>query len=232
MTLRSIRAPRVPALGQRTLALLIALALQISFLFLLAQTVLEPSLAVHQLARELTLTLRRLPMTRLQAPPRQARAAPQISVIRPEVTPPIQAPSTSSVIPIIPPGAIQGFGQALNDCAPQNYANLPEDQKAKCTRPGAGVAMQQAPNLMGVPSQVKDEAHWQAELAREQSPALLPCGSFINVACLLGKIADGTWTDFGDPRTWPHYAVKQLAPEDFYKIEKEYDDRRRMEMRQ
>jgi hypothetical protein len=48
----------------------------------------------------------------------------------------------------------------------------------------------------------------------------------------LGKIADGTWTDFGDPRTWPHYAVKQLAPEDFYKIEKEYDDRRRMEMRQ
>lgn len=76
---------------------------------------------------------------------------------------------------------------------------------------------------MGSPSHVKDEVHWQAELARKQSPALLPCNGFLNVACFLGKIADGTWTDYGDPRTWPNYAVKQLPPEDFYKIEKEYD---------
>jgi hypothetical protein len=115
-------------------------------------------------------------------------------------------------------------GRRLNNCAPENYANLPEDQRAKCQHPGAGVAIQQLPNLMGSPSHVKDEAHWQTELARKQSPTLLPCGGFINVACLLGKIADGTWTDYGDPRTWPNYAVKQLAPEDFYKIEKEYDD--------
>jgi hypothetical protein len=76
---------------------------------------------------------------------------------------------------------------------------------------------------MGSPSHVKDEAHWQDEWAREQSPPLLPCGGFINVLCFLGKIADGSWRDFGDPSTWPHYAVKQLAPEDFYKIEKQYD---------
>ena len=217
-------ASRVPPLGQRTLALLIALALQISFLLLLAQAVLKPSLVVRQLARELTLTLHPLPAPRLPAPSRPARPAPQITVIRPEVAPPVQAPSASSVIPIVPPGALQGFGQALNNCAPENYANLPEDQKALCTRPGAGVAVQQAPNLMGVPSQVKDEAHWQDELAREQSPVLLPCGGFINVVCLLGKIADGTLSDYGDPRTWPNYAVKQLPPEDFYKIEKQYDE--------
>lgn len=112
----------------------------------------------------------------------------------------------------------------MNNCAPQDYANLPEDQKALCTRPGQGVAVQSAPNLMGVPSAVKDEAHWQAELARKQSPALLPCNGFLNVACVLGKIADGTLADYGDPRTWPNYAVKQLTPEDFYKIEKQYDD--------
>ena len=81
-----------------------------------------------------------------------------------------------------------------------------------------------AQNLMGVPSQVKDEAHWQEELAHEQSPPILPCAGFLNVACLLGKIADGTLSDYGDPRTWPIYAVKKLPPEDFYKIEKEYDD--------
>ncbi|HEX4106322.1 MAG TPA: hypothetical protein VHX92_08840 [Rhizomicrobium sp.] len=213
-------APR--AVGQRTFALLIALALQISFLLLLAQAVLKPSLVVRQLARELTLTLHPLPMPRLPAPTRAV--APQITVIRPDVTAPAQAPSSSSVIPIVPLGALQGFGQALNNCAPENYANLPEDKKALCSRPGAGVAVQQAPNLMGVPSHVKDEAHWQAELGHEQSATLLPCGGFLNIACLLGKIADGTLSDYGDPRTWPTYETKQLQPEDFYKIQQAYDD--------
>jgi hypothetical protein len=222
-------APR--AVGQRTFALLIALALQISFLLLLAQA-LKPPLVVRQLARELTLTLRPLPVPRLPVPrssgprlPAPTRAvAPQITVIHPEVTAPAPAPSASSVIPIVPPEALQGFGQALNDCAPENYANLPEDKKALCTRPSAGVAVQQAPNLMGVPSHVKDEAHWQAELGHEQSATLLPCGGFLNIACLLGKIADGTLSDYGDPRTWPTYETKQLQPEDFYKIQQAYDD--------
>ena len=92
-------------------------------------------------------------------------------MIRPEVSLPIQAPSASSkVIPIVPPGAIQGFGQALNNCAPENYANLPEDQKALCTRPGAGVAVQQAPNLPWASGRmVKDQAaRWASALAHER----------------------------------------------------------------
>jgi len=233
MKLRSIRASPVPALGQRTLALFVALALQISFLLLLAQAGLKPSLAVRQQARELTLTLPRLPRTRLQAP--SGRVAPGrqgiLSAIRPEVTPPTPAPSTSSVIPLIPPSAIQGFGQALNDCAPENYANLPEDQKAKCTRPGEGAAVQGVPDLMGAPSAVKDPARWANALAHEQSPPWLACTMAIpglggpapafDSICLAKAFADGTLTD---PMAWPTYETKQLQPEDFYKIEQAYDE--------
>jgi hypothetical protein len=77
---------------------------------------------------------------------------------------------------------------------------------------------------MGAPSHVKDEAHWREEWARETSPTNFPCGGFLNIACLLGKIADGSLSDCGNPRTWPHDALKQLPPEDFYKVEEAYDD--------
>jgi hypothetical protein len=173
MSLRPIRASRVPPLGQRTLALLVALALQISFLLLLAQPVLKPSLAMRQQAREMMLILPRL---RVPAPSRPALRAPSIpSSIRPEVTPPTQAPSASSVIPLIPPGAVQGFGQALNDCAPENYARLPDDKKALCNRPGAGVAVRQAPNLMGAPPPVRNNDIWAAQLAARNTPLRVDC---------------------------------------------------------
>jgi hypothetical protein len=70
---------------------------------------------------------------------------------------------------------------------------------------------------------VKDEAHWQQEWARVHSPGLLPCGGFLDLICLLSKIMDGSLDDFGDPAKWPVYAVKQLPPEDFYKIQQTYD---------
>lgn len=78
------------------------------------------------------------------------------------------------------------------------------------------------PDLMGRPSRVKNEAIWQAELARAHSPALLPCLGGLDVMCMLMKIADGSLSDFGDPKTWPIYQTKQLPPEDFYKIEQAY----------
>src|SRR5665213_3313419 len=194
MKLRSIRASRVPALGQRTLALFVALALQISFLLLLAQAGLKPS-SVRQPDREMTLTLRPLPTARLAAPSRAARPAPQITVIRPEVTAPTQAPSAFSVIPIIPPGAIQGFGQALNDCAPQNYADLPEDRKANCTRPGAGVAVQQAPNLMGAPPPVRNNDIWAAQLAARNTPLRVDCTHLATQALGAGHESTSVFVD-------------------------------------
>jgi hypothetical protein len=82
-------------------------------------------------------------------------------------------PPTEPVAPS--PDAIQGFGQALNNCAPENYATLPEDQRAKCQRPGAGIAVEQAPNLMDVPSHVENNDYWAAQLAARNSPERVDC---------------------------------------------------------
>jgi hypothetical protein len=156
-----------------------------------------------------------------EAVPPHAREAPPATA-----TPPLFVPPPTSVRPSpeAPPAqALQNFGQALQDCTPGNYENLPPERKARCTRPGEGVAVQQLPNPMGSPSHVKDEAHWEEVWAREQSPAMLPCLGFVDVICLLKKVAEGSLDDYGDPRTWPHYEVEQLPKGDFYKIEQAYD---------
>jgi len=136
-----------------------ALLLQVGFLFLMLQALKTAPLR-HELSRELTLILPRLPVVVPAPAPAQNAAPPQNRVILPEVTAPVppEASTTPAFQSITPPSSIQGFGQALNNCAPENYANLTEDQKALCTRPGAGVTVQSAPNLMGAPSEVKDPA--------------------------------------------------------------------------
>jgi hypothetical protein len=170
------------------------------------------------LARELTLILSRLPVAATPTASRATSSKTRTPIL-PQSPQPV-VPEVSATPPAVAPG-IATFGQSLFGCAPEAYASLTPDRQIRCPRPSAGVAIQEAPNLMGGPSHVKDEAHWQAELAREQSPALLPCG--FNLMCLLGKIADGSLSDFGDPRTWPNYEIKQLQPEDFYKVEQAYD---------
>jgi len=198
-----------------------ALLLQGGFILILMASlpVLRPP---AQLARELTLFLPRPTPAQPRSGSATLQAAPVI--ITPALPQPLER-TVPGVVPAAPapiPG-LQNFGQALNGCAPEQYARLTPEQQALCPRPGAGVAIQEFSNLMGAPSHVKDEAHWRDEWAREQSPALLPCGGFVNVMCLLGKIADGSLGDYGDPSRWPHYAVKQLASEDFYKVEQAYD---------
>jgi hypothetical protein len=189
-------------------------------LFLSSTAAFRPPLAA---GRELILSLPRLihpipsPIPSRTAPRTQTQAMP----LAPSPLPQTALPSAAAPPAVLP--GLENFGQVLNGCAPEKYASLPPDQKARCSRPGAGVALQELPNLMGSPSHVKDEAHWQAEWAREVSPALLPCGGFVDLICVLGKIADGSLGDYDDPSRWPSYAVKQLAPEDFYKAEQAYD---------
>jgi hypothetical protein len=52
---------------------------------------------------------------------------------------------------------------------------------------------------------------------------MLPCLGGLNVLCLVSKILDGSVSDFTDPATWPNYAVKEIPPEDFAKIEQAYE---------
>ena len=74
--------------------------------------------------------------------------------------------------------------------------------------------------------QVQRDAGYDTEDAEirapAHSPALLPCLGGLDVMCMLMKTADGSLSDFGDPKTWPIYQTKQLPPEDFYKIEQAY----------
>jgi hypothetical protein len=116
-----------PSLSRRLASASGALFVQGVFLLLLLYAT-PKFLPSTKFERETTLILPRLQKAhplpikiapRMAAPPLEKRPNPGISA-------PITRPSTSFV-PIIPPSAIQGFGQELNNCTPEKYATLPED---------------------------------------------------------------------------------------------------------
>jgi hypothetical protein len=213
----------VTGVRERLPAAILALAIQALLLGLLlyAFPLTAPN---RHAARETLLLLPRL----IQPPP---SAAPSTIDARgparaPVIAPPIFVPPPSATTPpgaVMPAPDVQALGRSLFNCAPENYANLSAEDRARCARPGDGMAVAQPPNLLGGKSHVKDEAHWQEELAREQSPTVLPCMGGLDVLCLLEKVATNRMGDFTDPRTWPRYDVKQIPPEDFKKIEEAYD---------
>jgi hypothetical protein len=205
---------------------LFAILVQAGFLALLILS-RSPAPTPEKLSRELTLFLPRLatpPPPRPATRPAPGSAPPQTPVraFPPAVIAPApSAPSTEQ---------LRSLGQSLLGCAPETWSSQTPDQRARCPRPGEGVAIQDAPNLMGTRSQVKDEAHWEAELARKKSPMWVPCttaadkphGAAVGFSplCLLAMASEGALTD---PRDWPVYETNRLTPEDFYKIEQAYD---------
>lgn len=208
---------------ERIAGAVLAVAMQAGFLALLilSRPVFAPP---PNAAHELTFILPRLEPEAAPLPLRTAPLFAPMPAVR--LPPPPMAPPGASVpdmhaLPATPD--LRALGQSIFGCRVDLWANLTAEQRARCPRPGEGVAIQDAPNLMGTRSHVKDEAHWEDEWAREKSPPLLPCGGFVDVLCLLGKIADGSLSDYGDPKTWPHYEVQQLSKEDFYKVEQAYD---------
>jgi hypothetical protein len=110
---------------------------------------------------------------------------------RPEPTSPVtQAPtpptSATAPITIATPEALRGFGEALNGCAPERYADLALAQKARCGKPGEGLAVKNAPNLMGEKSQVKNGLYWQEEFNEAHwQPRLCQPGDGIVAFCLM-----------------------------------------------
>ncbi|HEU4550926.1 MAG TPA: hypothetical protein VFS01_14595 [Rhizomicrobium sp.] len=191
----------------------------------------QAGLLLPFLASQIPTALR--PITRetvlwLHPPHQQAPPAPD-ATRGPASTPhpvPFHLPPTFALPPTPESSSepdVAGFGRMLFGCTPQTYADLPPDQKARCPEPGEGLQVRTEPDLMGMKSHVKDEARWQREWARVHGPILLPCGGFVDVVCLLAKIANGTLDDYGSPDRWPVYATKNLSPQNFHEIEEAYD---------
>ena len=152
-----MRSAQTPARSSRLAGAAGALLLQggFLFLFLASMPVFRPPVPLE---RELAIIMPRL--RPVPAPP--APAGPGKEAV--PVTPPLPtAPAPPFTAPLPPASALpglQGFGQALNNCAPEKYNNLTPQQRANCSRPGEGMPLEQGLNL-SVPHEAKDEATWQ-----------------------------------------------------------------------
>jgi hypothetical protein len=91
---------------------------------------------------------------------------------------------------LAPPSGLAGFGRSLFGCAPEQYANLTQDQRAHCPKPGEGLAKNDDRDLLTPPrSHAKMEAMWQEQWAEDHwAPApCLPSDSIPVAVCLLGQ---------------------------------------------
>jgi len=215
---------------KRLAGFVLAIAVQAGFLALLviSRPVIAPP---EKLTKELTLFLPRLPRAApppLALPAPAQQAAPRLTA--PLAIIPAPLPNPLRAAPMAPD--LSQLGQFLFGCTPEQWSSLTPEQRAECPRPGEGIAVQQAPNLLGSPSHVQDNARWANALAHEQSPVLLPgaspksfgftimaVDSSGKVSGFLGSVLDGT---LADPETWPTEDVTTYAPEDFYKREQDY----------
>ncbi len=181
----SERLNRTPSPGARAQGAVLALLVQVLFILLLVtahtttQTRLSP---VH----ETLLLLRALPRPAPPPPPATAPNTMRRSAI-PLIIPAV--PSFTPVPQLAPPSGIAGFGRALFGCAPEHYADLPPDEKARCPKPGEGLAVNQPPDLLNPPkSHAKDEALWQEQWAEDHwvPPVCPPAEAFgAVVGCVL-----------------------------------------------
>ncbi len=123
---------------------------------------------------------------------------------------PIAVPPVAASPPAPPSGLagsdLAGFGQALFGCVPEHYADLTQDQRAHCPKPGEGLASRERPDLMGAPSHVKDNARWANAMAHKQALPMLPGGMLFPLVAL-GAVLDGSIAEpnsaFRDPEQWP-----------------------------
>jgi len=202
-----------------------AAALQLSFLAFLAGSVrvLTP---LEPITREITLFLPRL-QPQLPAEPAGGRVTS---------VPPVRVPSPLVAVPspeALPGGAeISGLGQMLFGCAPEIYATLSPESRARCPKPGEGLPLNAPPNLLTTRSHVKNEALWAADLARKQSAPWAPCTTVLHsiglppshafdLKCLAPLFASGA---IADPRQWQVYDQEEIAAADKRKLQQAYDE--------
>jgi len=154
--------------------------------------------------------------------PRRKRIAPSDTLpVAPLALPPV---ATS---PLAPPSGLAGFGQALFGCAPEHYADLTPDQRARCPKPGEGLVNKALPDLMGMPSHVRDNARWANAMAHKQTLPMLPGGMLFPLVAL-GAVLDGSISEpnsaFRDPEQWPNERdPRQFMPHELDEQEHIYD---------
>jgi hypothetical protein len=107
-----------------------------------------------------------------------------------------QAVPPAEPLPPAPAPDIQGFGQALVGCAPENLATLDETGRSRCRKFGALPSYD--PGAVDYADHsVPDAKRWERERARRKAPLLLPCGNsraadaVYTTACIIANIANG-----------------------------------------
>jgi hypothetical protein len=139
-----------------------------------------------------------------------APPAPQVRIIgastAPTRKPVALAPAQAATSAIAPPTGLAAFGQSLFGCTPQNYASLTPDQRARCNKPGEGLAHNDLPDLMHGQTHVKQNARWANAMAHKQTLPMLPGGLLFPLVAL-GAVLDGSIAEpnsaFRDPEQWP-----------------------------
>jgi len=113
--------------------------------------------------------------------------APPIRLISPpeEVSP---APGEEAPPATNETGSLRGLYFYLYECTPENFANLTEDEKARCSSASLSPLPDETNSLRNQPSRAKDAPHWQRALARKNAPPLLPCASTQAVVIGIGTI--------------------------------------------
>lgn len=131
-------------------------------------------------------------------PPPLPLIAPLPTLALPAPGKPMTSPAPNST------GSLKDFYFYLNECTPENFANLTEAEKARCAQASLSPVPNDTRSLLNLPSRTKDAPHWERALARKKNPALLPCASpggvnLIGSALCLGKSAvKGTFGDLDD----------------------------------
>ncbi len=159
-----MRPSPAPARSSRTAGAAGALLLQGGFVLLFLYSMPQFSHPI-EVGREMIFVLHRPPPPAPVLPKPESAPPPPGALPLPGPAPPMLAPVLPQIPALNAPALPdwKGFGEALNDCAPEKYANLPPEQKAHCPKPGAGVAIQELPKLLGPLPQAKDEASWQED---------------------------------------------------------------------
>jgi hypothetical protein len=140
-----------------------ALLLQAGLLFLFLSSMPQVRQPVEA-AQEMMLVFRRaLPLPAPLPPPVPERQAPALTPVPSQPAPLFAPPPAVSAPPSFTAPDLGGFGETLNDCAPEIYYRLTQEEQARCPHPGEGMAQDDIQVGIGPKSHAQDAATWQED---------------------------------------------------------------------